>query len=85
MLWLFLTGFVVLFGAELNAEIERQTRKDTTRGSAKPLGERHAYAADTVGVTAGTIREHKRATGSDEMRGRAEGIATTDETQKEPS
>jgi membrane protein len=59
MLWLFLTGFVVLFGAELNAEIERQTRKDTTEGPAQPLGARQAYAADTVGETAEQVEARK--------------------------
>lgn len=31
LLWLFLTSFVVLLGAEINAEMELQTEKDTTR------------------------------------------------------
>lgn len=48
MLWLYLTTFVVIVGAELNAELERQTAVDTTSGPAKPLGDRDAYAADTV-------------------------------------
>lgn len=48
LLWLFLTGFIVLLGAEINAELERQTRRDTTTGSEQPLGERRASAADTV-------------------------------------
>jgi len=48
MLWLFLTAFAVIFGAELNAEAEKQTARDTTTGSARPLGERRAVAADTV-------------------------------------
>ena len=30
MLWLFLSAFAILVGAELNAETERQTRRDTT-------------------------------------------------------
>lgn len=30
MLWLFLTAFIILLGAEINAETERQTRADTT-------------------------------------------------------
>ena len=46
LLWLFLTAFVVLMGAELNAEMERQTLVDTTRGPAKPLGVRGANMAD---------------------------------------
>ena len=48
LLWLFLTGFIVLLGAEINAEMERQTRRDTTTGQDQPLGERSAAAADTV-------------------------------------
>ncbi|WP_404375474.1 YihY/virulence factor BrkB family protein [Vreelandella aquamarina] len=50
MLWFWLSAFVVLFGAELNCEMERQTCYDTTVGKARPLGEREAFAADTVGV-----------------------------------
>jgi len=49
--WLLLSAYVVLIGAEINAESERQTRRDTTTGSEKPLGKRGAYAADTVGPT----------------------------------
>jgi membrane protein len=52
LLWLFLSSFVVLLGAEVDAEIERQTRKDTTEGPERPLGERDATAADTVGESA---------------------------------
>lgn len=49
MLWFWLSAFVVLLGAEFNAEMERQTYRDTTVGEPRPLGERDAYAADTVG------------------------------------
>ena len=48
MLWLYLTAYVVLLGAELNAELEHQTARDTTRGPDRPMGERRAYVADTV-------------------------------------
>jgi membrane protein len=48
MFWLFLTAFVVLVGAELNAEMELQTAKDTTAGPEKPMGDREAHAADHV-------------------------------------
>jgi membrane protein len=51
MTWFLLTAYVFLIGAEVNAEMERQTRKDTTEGGGRPLGQRHAHAADTVGHT----------------------------------
>jgi membrane protein len=46
--WFYLSSFAVLFGAELNAELERQTAQDTTEGAALPLGRRGAAVADTV-------------------------------------
>jgi membrane protein len=49
MLWLQLTALVVIYGAELNAELERQTRRDTTTGPSDAMGRRGAYAADTLG------------------------------------
>jgi membrane protein len=49
LMWLWVSAFVVLLGAELNAEMEHQTRKDTTTGPEKPLGERGAYVADHLG------------------------------------
>jgi membrane protein len=49
LLWLFLSSFVVLVGAEVNAETEHQTAQDTTKGPREPLGQRDAYAADTIG------------------------------------
>jgi membrane protein len=48
-LWLFGTAFVILLGAELNAEIEHQTSKDSTIGKDRPIGLRGAYVADHVG------------------------------------
>ncbi len=48
MLWLMLTAFIVLLGAEINGEIERQTAKDTTVGSEQPMGQRGAEPADTT-------------------------------------
>lgn len=49
LLWLWLTSFVVLIGGQLNAEIEHQTKVDTTIGAPKPMGKRGATMADTVG------------------------------------
>ncbi|MGJ7439459.1 YihY/virulence factor BrkB family protein [Aquipuribacter sp. MA13-6] len=48
MLWLFLTAYVVLLGAEINAEMEKQTTRDTTKGPEQPMGERDAVAADEL-------------------------------------
>jgi len=48
-LYMWLTAFVVLFGALLNAEMEHQSRRDTTRGRTRPMGQRDAEMADTLG------------------------------------
>jgi membrane protein len=50
MTWLWISAIVILLGAELNAEMEHQTVRDTTTGSPKPLGTRGATMADTVGA-----------------------------------
>ena len=49
LLWLYLSAFFVILGAEINAELEHQTERDSTIGPEAPLGERGAYVADTVG------------------------------------
>jgi membrane protein len=49
LMWFWLSAFVVLLGAELNAEMEHQTEQDTTTGPDRPMGERGAQMADTVG------------------------------------
>lgn len=48
MFWLWLTAFVSLLGAEFDMQLEHQTSVDSTVGEEKPMGERGAYAADTV-------------------------------------
>ena len=53
MVWTWLSVVVVLLGAELNAEMEHQTARDTTTGQALPLGERGAVVADTIGPRKG--------------------------------
>ena len=50
MIWLWISNTVMLLGAELNAEIEHQTARDSTVGAEKPLGARGAVMADTVGA-----------------------------------
>lgn len=50
ILWFYLSAFVVLLGAEINAEMEHQTTVDSTVGEDRPMGQRGAYVADTVGT-----------------------------------
>jgi membrane protein len=52
MLWLYLTAVCVILGAEINAEMEHQTARDSTVGPPKRMGERSAEMADTVGPPA---------------------------------
>ena len=49
MLWLWISAFAVLLGAEFNAEVEAQTAVDTTVSGEQPLGERNAVKADVIG------------------------------------
>jgi membrane protein len=49
MVWIWLSTIIVLIGAELDAEMEHQTVRDTTTGRPKPMGARGARMADTVG------------------------------------
>ncbi len=48
LIWLWISSFVVLFGASLNAQIELRTKSDTTTGLSKPMGKRGAYVADNL-------------------------------------
>ncbi|HYZ33447.1 MAG TPA: YihY/virulence factor BrkB family protein [Crenalkalicoccus sp.] len=48
MTWIWLSCTVVLVGAELDAELEHQTARDTTAGPEKPMGARGARMADEV-------------------------------------
>jgi membrane protein len=48
MTWLWISAAVILIGAEMNAEMEHQTARDTTEGPDKPLGTRGATMADRV-------------------------------------
>ena len=50
MMWMWISMIVVLLGAQLNAEVEHQTAKDSTVGPGKPLGWRGALKADTIGA-----------------------------------
>jgi len=47
--WLYLSALVVLLGAVINAQSEKQTREDSTEDAPRPMGQRNAHAADTLG------------------------------------
>jgi len=49
-MWLFLSSFAVLIGAEVNSEMERQTMVDSTVGPDRPIGQRGAVMADSIAV-----------------------------------
>lgn len=53
LMWFYLSSFTIVIGAEINSEMERQTARDTTEGPERPLGDRGAFAADTIGPSAG--------------------------------
>jgi membrane protein len=53
MTWVWLSIIVVLAGAQLNAEIEHQTARQSTSGPPRPLGARGAKMADTIGAAQG--------------------------------
>jgi membrane protein len=46
MTWLWISAIVILLGAELDGEMERQTSRDSTTGSPKAMGARGARVAD---------------------------------------
>lgn len=60
LFWLYISALTVLVGAEVNSEMERQTKKDTTEGAEKPMGARGANAADTVGPSREEMRPPKK-------------------------
>jgi membrane protein len=46
LMWLWISAYVILLGAELNAETEAQVRIDSTVGQSMPLGRRGAVKAN---------------------------------------
>ncbi|WP_425038150.1 YihY/virulence factor BrkB family protein [Primorskyibacter sp. S187A] len=51
--WLWLSAFIVLMGALIDAELEAQTGADSTIGKSRPRGERGAVKADKLGALRG--------------------------------
>jgi len=53
LLWFYLSAYAILIGALINAELEHQTARDTTTGPTRPIGERGAVVADSLGPLPG--------------------------------
>ena len=72
LMWLFLSSFAVLIGAEVNSEMERQTMVDSTVGPDRPIGSRGAVMADSVAIDAASreILEKKRRREAERLRNR---------------
>lgn len=49
LMWFWLSAFIVLMGAELNSEMERQTQRDATVRGKGPMDEQDAPAAGSLG------------------------------------
>ncbi|WP_081160443.1 YihY/virulence factor BrkB family protein [Ensifer aridi] len=49
MLWIWVSTIIIIVGAEINAELEHQTARDSTTGRPEKMGKRDAYVADTIG------------------------------------
>jgi membrane protein len=59
MMWMWMSAIIVLCGAELNSEIERQTTLDTTIGRPMPPGGRGAVMDDSLGPAVPAVsKEH---------------------------
>ena len=52
LIWLWLSVALLIVGAEINAELEHQTARDSTTGTPLPIGSRGAHMADTIGKAA---------------------------------
>ncbi len=55
LMWIYLTSYVLLVGAVINAETERQTLTDSTVGPGRAIGRRGAVLADSH-VSSGLVR-----------------------------
>ncbi|WP_323036774.1 YihY/virulence factor BrkB family protein [Pararhodobacter sp.] len=53
LMWLWISAFILMLGAVINAEIEAQTAVDSTVGPDRPMGQRGAKKADILGEAKG--------------------------------
>ncbi|MFD2236155.1 YihY/virulence factor BrkB family protein [Aureimonas populi] len=57
MMWVWISSMIFIVGAEINAEMEHQTARDTTKAGDRPLGARGARVADTIGQSTAKVHE----------------------------
>lgn len=90
MLWCWISVVILLLGAELNAEIEHQTARDSTTGAPLPMGSRGATMADTLGRSVSDGRldaphafdpSRRLSRRPEEMRGQSEDIGRPSDTK----
>ena len=48
LMWLYISAYIIIFGAAINASAEQQTLVDSTIGPDKEVGERGATVADRL-------------------------------------
>ncbi|MBT0585721.1 YihY/virulence factor BrkB family protein [Alteromonas sp. SM 2104] len=48
LMWFYLSAFIILLGAAMNASLEFHTEGDSTIGPDRPIGKRGAYVADNT-------------------------------------
>jgi membrane protein len=65
LFWLYLSFYIVLLGAEINAQLELQTARDTTEGDERPIGKRGAFVADHVAGGSVATRRPRSAVAAD--------------------
>lgn len=50
LMWLFISAYIIILGASINAALEQQTAQDSTIGPDKKRGQRGAYVADHLDI-----------------------------------
>lgn len=48
LIWMYISAFIILLGAEINSAVELQTTEDSTVGEPRPMGKRGAFVADNT-------------------------------------
>lgn len=86
MMWTWISVTILIFGAELNSEMEHQTARDSTTGPERPLGSRGASMADTLGKTsdAPSTGDEKKSPGLP-PKGQEGSAARQDNVQPQPA